>query len=73
MFLWVPHRHFPNPRRLPIVSVLAELSEDDLVHILTQPKNCLVRQYRKLFAYDGVDLQFEDAALRSLAHEALKR
>ena len=59
--------------RLPIVSVLSELSEDDLVHILTQPKNCLVRQYRKLFAYDGVDLQFEDAALRLLAHEALKR
>jgi ATP-dependent Clp protease ATP-binding subunit ClpX len=59
--------------RLPIVSVLTELTEDELVHILTRPRNSLVRQYRKLFAYDGVDLQFEDAALRSLAREALKR
>ena len=59
--------------RLPVVSVLDELTEDDLVHILTRPRNCLVRQYRKLFAYDGVDLEFEDAAIRTLAREALKR
>lgn len=59
--------------RLPIVSTLLPLTEDDLVHILTQPKNCLVRQYAKLFAYEGVKLVFQDEALRALAQEALKR
>lgn len=59
--------------RLPVVSVLSELSEDDLVHILTQPKNCLTSQYRKLFAMDGIALEFESDAIREMAHEALKR
>ena len=59
--------------RLPVVSVLASLSEEDLVHILTKPRNCLVSQYRKLFAMDNIDLQFEDDAIQAMAKEALKR
>ena len=41
---------------------MKELSEDDLVRVLTEPKNSLVKQYRKLLAMDGVDLEFEPAA-----------
>ena len=59
--------------RLPVVSTLAELTEDDLVHILVEPKNSFVRQYQKLFAYDGVALSFDDDALRAIAHEAVAR
>ncbi len=59
--------------RLPLVVQLQELSEDDLVHILTQPKNSMVKQYKKLLAMDSVELEFDDDALRSLAKMALKR
>ena len=59
--------------RLPVVTAMKELSEDDLVRVLTEPKNSLVKQYRKLLAMDGVDLTFEDGALRALASMALKR
>ena len=59
--------------RLPLVVQLQELSEDDLVHILTQPKNSMVKQYKKLLAMDSVKLEFDDDALRSLAKMALKR
>ncbi len=59
--------------RLPIITSMKELSEDQLVKVLTEPKNCLVKQYRKLLALDGVDLTFEPEALRALAHEAITR
>ncbi len=59
--------------RLPVVTVMDELSEDDLVRILTEPKNSLVRQYTKLLAMDGVELTFETAALKALAKKALER
>ena len=59
--------------RLPIVTSMKELSEDDLVRVLTEPKNSLVKQYRKLLAMDGVNLGFEEGALRALARKALAR
>lgn len=59
--------------RLPVVSVLSPLTESDLIHILTQPRNCLASQYRKLFAMENIDLKFEDDAIRAMAVEALKR
>ncbi len=59
--------------RLPVITTMTELSEDDLVRVLTEPRNCLVRQYRKLLSLDGVDLQFDAEALRALAHEAVSR
>ena len=59
--------------RLPIITTMSELSEDDLVRVLTEPKNSLVKQYQKLLAMDGVELEFEPAALRALAKTALAR
>jgi ATP-dependent Clp protease ATP-binding subunit ClpX len=59
--------------RLPVVTTLAELGEDDLVRVLTEPKNCMVRQYQKLLAMEGIDLSFTPSALRELARIALKR
>jgi ATP-dependent Clp protease ATP-binding subunit ClpX len=59
--------------RIPLVVQLQELSEDDLVHILTQPKNAMIKQYQKLLAMDDVTLEFDDDALRALAKMALKR
>jgi ATP-dependent Clp protease ATP-binding subunit ClpX len=58
--------------RLPMVATLEELDEEALVSILTAPKNALVRQYRKLFRMDGVELTFEPAALRAVAASALR-
>ena len=58
--------------RLPVLATLHQLDEDALVEILTAPKNALVRQYRKLFRIDGVDLVFEPDALRAVARSALK-
>jgi ATP-dependent Clp protease ATP-binding subunit ClpX len=52
---------------------MSDLSEDDLVRVLTEPKNALVKQYRKLLAMDGVSLDFEPDALRALAKAALTR
>ena len=59
--------------RLPVITSLNELSEDDLVRVLTEPKNSLVKQYQKLLAMDGVELTFEPKALVELAKIALKR
>ena len=58
--------------RLPVVVTLSALEEDALVRILTEPKNALVKQYQKLFALDGIKLQFDDDALREIAKEVLK-
>ena len=59
--------------RLPVVTMLQELTEDELVRILTEPKNAMVKQYKKLLAMDGVELEFEEDALRALARMAIKR
>ena len=59
--------------RLPIITAMKELNEDDLVRILKEPKNSLVKQYKKLLSLDGIELEFSDDALRELASMALKR
>ena len=59
--------------RLPVVTTLAELTEDQLVSILTDPKNALTKQYAKLMAMEGVELEFTPDALRELAALALKK
>lgn len=59
--------------RLPVMVTLEGLTEDALVRILREPRNSLVKQYETLFAMDDVDLQFEDEALRAIAHKAHER
>jgi ATP-dependent Clp protease ATP-binding subunit ClpX len=59
--------------RLPVVSTLRSLEEEDLIRILTEPKNALVRQYRQFFRYDKVDLNFTNEALKAVAELALER
>ena len=59
--------------RLPVVSSLSELSEDDLVRIMVEPKNCMVKQYQKLLAMENVKLSFTDGALREMARLAQQR
>ena len=59
--------------RLPVIATLEELDEDALVTILTEPKNAFVKQYKKLFGLEGVELVFEDSALKAVANEAIQR
>lgn len=59
--------------RLPVVSMLDSLTEDDLVHILTEPRNAMTKQYAKLLGMEGVALSFTDNALRELARIALQK
>ncbi len=59
--------------RLPVLTALQKLDEDDLVRILTEPKNALVKQYQELIRLDGSQLQFTDGALRAMAQLAIKR
>jgi ATP-dependent Clp protease ATP-binding subunit ClpX len=59
--------------RLPVVATLEELGESELVSILTEPRNALIKQYQKLFRMDGVRLTFTDDALQAVAHAALER
>ena len=59
--------------RLPIITALEKLTEDDLVRILTEPKNALVKQYAKLLSFDDCELIFEDDALREVARLAIER
>jgi ATP-dependent Clp protease ATP-binding subunit ClpX len=59
--------------RLPVLSTLNNLTEDDLVKILVEPKNSLVKQYKKMFKMDGVNLEFTGDALREISKLALKR
>jgi len=59
--------------RLPVVAVLEELTEDDLVKILTEPKNAMVKQFAKLLSMDGVELSFTDSAIREIAKVAHAR
>ena len=59
--------------RLPVITTLNALSRDDLVRILTEPKNALVKQYQKLLGYDNVELVFEQEALGAVADKAIER
>ena len=59
--------------RLPVIATLNDLDEEALVKILTEPKNALVKQYKKLFKMEGADLNFEDQALKLIAKQALER
>ncbi len=59
--------------RLPVVATLDSLDEEALIKILTEPKNALVKQYRKFFEYDGVELEFTQGALQAISQEAMQR
>ena len=59
--------------RIPVITSTKELTEDDLVEILTQPKNAIVKQYKRMFEIEGVNLEFQDDALRAIAREAIAR
>lgn len=59
--------------RLPIVTTLKPLSEDDLIRILTEPKNALTKQYQELLSMDNVKLEFEESALHGIAELAVKK
>lgn len=59
--------------RLPVITALDALTREDLVRILTEPKNALVKQYQKLFSYDGAELAFEQEALEAVADKAIER
>lgn len=59
--------------RFHVLAMLQDPTIEDLVHILTEPKNALTKQYQRLFAFDGVNLKFTPDALRAIAEEALKR
>ena len=59
--------------RLPVMAALEKLTEEDLVRVLTEPKNALVKQYKKLFEIDGVELEIEEDALKAIANQAIER
>jgi ATP-dependent Clp protease ATP-binding subunit ClpX len=59
--------------RLPVITVLDELDEEALVRILKEPKNALIKQYKKLFEMDGIELTFDDDALKAIAHKAIAK
>ncbi len=59
--------------RLPILATLDELEEGQLMQILTEPKNALVKQYKRLFAMEGCEVEFRDEALRAVAKKAMER
>lgn len=57
--------------RIPVITSLKELSKEDLVRVLTEPKNALVKQYKAMFAYEDAELLFEDEALEAMAEQAI--
>lgn len=59
--------------RLPVIATMVELTEKDLIQILQEPKNALIKQYQKLFEFEGVTLRFTTGALQAIAAKALKR
>jgi ATP-dependent Clp protease ATP-binding subunit ClpX len=59
--------------RLPVMSAIHQLSRDDLMQILTEPRNALVKQFQRFFQFDGIELVFADDALNSVADKALER
>ena len=59
--------------RLPVVAILNELSEASLVRILIEPKNAIIKQFKRLFEMEGINLRFTDSAISAIAKEAVKR
>ena len=59
--------------RIPVISVLEQLSESDMCRILTEPKNSIIKQYQRIMEMDGIELTFTDEALQEIARETLKR
>jgi ATP-dependent Clp protease ATP-binding subunit ClpX len=59
--------------RLPVVATLEELSEEALIQVLTEPKNALVKQYKKLFEMEGTELEFRDDSLSAIAQKSMQR
>ena len=59
--------------RLPVIVSLNELDEEAMVKILTEPKDCIVSQYKEFFKYEGAELEFEEDALREIARETIRR
>src|SRR5438309_5537437 len=59
--------------RLPVMSAIHQLSQDDLVTILTEPRNALVKQFQRFFSFDGIELVFAEDSLNSIAEKALER
>ncbi|HEP1377163.1 TPA: ATP-dependent Clp protease ATP-binding subunit ClpX [Streptococcus pyogenes] len=59
--------------RLPVVAALEQLNTSDLIQILTEPRNALVKQYQTLLSYDGVELAFDKEALEAIANKAIER
>jgi len=59
--------------RLPVLATLEELDKESLIKILTEPKNALTKQYKKLFEFDGAELEFEEKALEAIGEEAVQR
>jgi ATP-dependent Clp protease ATP-binding subunit ClpX len=59
--------------RLPVISVIHQLSRGDLISILTEPKNALVKQFARFFQFDGIELVFAEESLGSIANRALER
>ena len=59
--------------RLPLITTLHTLSEDAMLNILAEPKNALIKQYKKLFKIENIDLEFEDGALRAIVQKGMKR
>ena len=59
--------------RLPVVATLSDLDEEALIEILTEPKNALVKQYKRLFNMEGVELTFTEGSLKTIAKKAIER
>ena len=59
--------------RLPVLTTTIDLTESEMVQILTEPKNAIIKQFKALFGLDGIDLQFDEAALRAIGREAKTR
>ena len=59
--------------RLPVFAALEQLTVDDFVRILSEPRNALVKQYQTLLSYDDVELEFDEEALQAIARKAIER
>ena len=58
---------------MPIITTSVDLTDEEMVRILTDPRNAIVKQFQALYKMDGIDLQFDEAALRAIGREAKKR
>ena len=59
--------------RLPVIAPLSNLEVSDLVNIISEPKNAIIKQYQKMFAMDGISLEFDSSAIEQIAKEAYKQ